>query len=174
MDSILYQDLRTRSIAEHRLTDRNIAVLGQVAGRTHGGGRTNENRERMVGKQELELPRTAARFSSCLPVICSERCLLALPIRFWRVQLHSRRTDPFDTSSTPRRGILASMRRRHFIVTTAAAFVQATTSSQPQTYVYKKVAGCELKLDVLGAPGSGLKPVAIWIHGGTGLIRGNL
>jgi acetyl esterase/lipase len=58
------------------------------------------------------------------------------------------------------------------MVTTAAAFVQAAPSSQPQTYVYKKVAGCEIKLDVFGAPGGGLKPVAIWIHGGA-LIFGS-
>lgn len=63
------------------------------------------------------------------------------------------------------------MRRRQFIATTAAAFVQGAPSSQPQTYIYKKADGCEIKLDVFGVPSSGLKPVAIWIHGGA-LILG--
>jgi acetyl esterase/lipase len=64
------------------------------------------------------------------------------------------------------------MHRRQFIVTTAAAFVHAAPSSQPQTFVYKKVGGCEIKLDVFAAPGRGPKPMAVWIHGGA-LIFGS-
>ncbi len=63
------------------------------------------------------------------------------------------------------------MRRRNFFLTTGAAILRAAPSS-PQTYVYKKVAGCEIKLDVFDGAGSGPKPVAVWIHGGA-LIFGS-
>ncbi len=54
----------------------------------------------------------------------------------------------------------------------AGATLMRADSVEPQTFVYKKVAGCEIKVDVFGAPGSGLKPVAVWIHGGA-LIMGS-
>ena len=63
------------------------------------------------------------------------------------------------------------MQRRHFIVTAAAAFLRAAPA-EPQTFVYKKVADCEIKADAFGIPASGRKPAAVWIHGGA-LISGS-
>jgi len=63
------------------------------------------------------------------------------------------------------------MRRREMILATTAALVGAAPH-QPQTFTYKKLAGCEIKLDVFRAPGNAPKPVAVWIHGGA-LIFGS-
>jgi acetyl esterase/lipase len=41
-----------------------------------------------------------------------------------------------------------------------------------ETYDYKIIDGCRIKLDVFGAPRDGARPVVIWIHGGA-LIMGN-
>ena len=41
-----------------------------------------------------------------------------------------------------------------------------------ETYVYKAVADCEIKVDVIGASPGASKPCVIWIHGG-GLIFGS-
>src|SRR4051812_39566007 len=63
------------------------------------------------------------------------------------------------------------MRRRHFMVKTAAAFLQPGRA-EPQTFVYRTVADCELKVDVFAIPSSGRKPLAVWIDGGA-LIFGS-
>jgi acetyl esterase/lipase len=63
------------------------------------------------------------------------------------------------------------MRRREFIGSAAAALVQAAPVD-PQTFVYKSVPGCEIKADVFGMAATGVKPVAVWIHGGA-LIMGS-
>lgn len=63
------------------------------------------------------------------------------------------------------------MKRRQFVVSGAAAFLRAAPA-EPQTFVYKRAAGCEIKADVFGVPPSGRKPVAVWIHGGA-LISGS-
>jgi acetyl esterase/lipase len=63
------------------------------------------------------------------------------------------------------------MRRRQFMVTAAAALLRAAPP-EPQTFVYKKVADFQIKVDVFAMPGSGRKPVAVWIHGGA-LIFGS-
>jgi acetyl esterase/lipase len=42
----------------------------------------------------------------------------------------------------------------------------------PETYVYKVVDGCRIKLDVHGARRDGKRPVVVWIHGGA-LIMGH-
>jgi acetyl esterase/lipase len=63
------------------------------------------------------------------------------------------------------------MRRREMIALSTAALLRAA-SSEPQTFTYKKVAGCEIKLGVFSAPGNTPKPVAVWIHGGA-LIFGS-
>jgi len=57
------------------------------------------------------------------------------------------------------------------MVTAAAALLRAAPP-KPQTFVYKKVADCQIKVDVFAIPGSGRKPVAVWIHGGA-LIFGS-
>jgi carboxylesterase type B len=57
------------------------------------------------------------------------------------------------------------------MVTAAAALLRAAPP-KPQTFVYKKVADCQIKVDVFAMPGSGRKPVAVWIHGGA-LIFGS-
>lgn len=67
--------------------------------------------------------------------------------------------------------MLTPMLRRQFMATTAAACLRAAPP-EPRTFVYKKVADCEIKLDVFGAPGSVSNPVAVWIHGGA-LIFGS-
>lgn len=41
-----------------------------------------------------------------------------------------------------------------------------------ETYDYKVVDGCRIKLDVHGAPRDGARPVVVWIHGGA-LIMGH-
>jgi acetyl esterase/lipase len=41
-----------------------------------------------------------------------------------------------------------------------------------ETYDYKVVDGCRIKLDVHGVPGDGARPVVVWIHGGA-LIMGH-
>src|SRR4051794_34766251 len=41
-----------------------------------------------------------------------------------------------------------------------------------ETYVYKEVDGCRIKLDVHRAPGHEVRPVVVWIHGGA-LIMGH-
>jgi acetyl esterase/lipase len=50
----------------------------------------------------------------------------------------------------------------------------ALLSAQPpkQTYTYKTVADCKIQADVYRAPGDGVRPVILWIHGGA-LIMGN-
>lgn len=66
---------------------------------------------------------------------------------------------------------LDSMLRRQFIATAAAACLRAQPS-EPETHVYKKIAGCEIKLDAFSALANDPKPVAVWIHGGA-LIFGS-
>jgi acetyl esterase/lipase len=57
------------------------------------------------------------------------------------------------------------------MVATVAAFLRAAPS-EPQTFVYKKVADCPIKVDVFARHRNGRKPVAVWIHGGA-LIFGS-
>src|SRR5690242_4904543 len=73
--------------------------------------------------------------------------------------------------NAPNRDMFTLMRRRHFMVTAAAAVLRAAPS-EPQTFVYKSVADCEVKVDVFATVGNGRKPVAVWIHGGA-LIFGS-
>jgi acetyl esterase/lipase len=69
------------------------------------------------------------------------------------------------------------MKRRHFVISlcSAAAFrhgIHAEQESEPRTFVYKSVDGCNVKADVWGMVRSGSRPVAMWIHGGA-LIMGS-
>ena len=64
------------------------------------------------------------------------------------------------------------MHRRYFLVSAAAAALLRAEPSEPRTFVYKRVAGCEIKADVYGAPTGRSQPVAVWIHGGA-LIFGS-
>jgi acetyl esterase/lipase len=63
------------------------------------------------------------------------------------------------------------MQRRCFVLSAGGALLGAAPT-EPQTFVYKKVAGCEIRADVFGVPAGGRKPVAVWIHGGA-LISGS-
>jgi acetyl esterase/lipase len=63
------------------------------------------------------------------------------------------------------------MQRRGFVLSAAAALLRAAPA-EPQTFVYKKVGGCEIKADVFGVAASGRNPAAVWIHGGA-LIMGS-
>jgi len=56
----------------------------------------------------------------------------------------------------------------------ALLLTSALLSAQPlkQTYTYKTVADCKIQADVHRAPGDGVRPVILWIHGGA-LIMGN-
>ena len=47
-------------------------------------------------------------------------------------------------------------------------------SAQPpkQTYTYKVAGDCKIQADAYRAPGEGVRPVILWIHGGA-LIMGN-
>ena len=64
------------------------------------------------------------------------------------------------------------MHRRHFVLSSAAASIVRAAPDDPQTFVYKQAQGCDIKADVFGAPSTGSKPVATWIHGGA-LISGS-
>jgi acetyl esterase/lipase len=44
--------------------------------------------------------------------------------------------------------------------------------SATETFTYKTVGGCQIKLDVYGAAAGAPRPLAVWIHGGA-LIMGN-
>jgi acetyl esterase/lipase len=50
----------------------------------------------------------------------------------------------------------------------------AFLSAQPpkHTYTYKVVGDCKTQADAYRAPGDGVRPVILWIHGGA-LIMGN-
>ena len=52
--------------------------------------------------------------------------------------------------------------------------ISALLPAQPvkHTYTYKTVPGCNIQADVYRAPGDGVRPVILWIHGGA-LIMGN-
>ena len=63
------------------------------------------------------------------------------------------------------------MHRRDFLLTAAAPVLRAQ-SEQPQTFVYKKAAGCDIQADVFGMASAGRQPVVVWIHGGA-LIMGS-
>jgi acetyl esterase/lipase len=64
------------------------------------------------------------------------------------------------------------MHRRQFLISASAMGLLSVAPEEPQTIIYKKVDGCEIKADVYGAPAIGRKPVAVWIHGGA-LISGS-
>jgi acetyl esterase/lipase len=64
------------------------------------------------------------------------------------------------------------MHRRHFVASTTAAALLRGATEEPQTFVYKRARGCDIKADLFGVPASGRKPVAVWIHGGA-LISGS-
>ena len=64
------------------------------------------------------------------------------------------------------------MNRRQFLVSATAAPLLRGAAGEPQTFVYKQAAGCDIKADVFGLPASGRKPAAVWIHGGA-LISGS-
>ena len=63
------------------------------------------------------------------------------------------------------------MLRRHFGFAALAA-AQSAQPPQPETFVYKKVASHEIKLDLWPALAAGRLPAAVWIHGGA-LIMGS-
>jgi acetyl esterase/lipase len=50
-------------------------------------------------------------------------------------------------------------------------FLQSEEKFNKQTYTFKTVDKCEIKADVYRAPGEGVRPVVVWIHGGA-LITG--
>ncbi len=64
------------------------------------------------------------------------------------------------------------MHRRQFALSAAAAALLRAAPEEPQTLVYKKMGGCDIKADIFGAPAVGRKPVTVWIHGGA-LISGS-
>src|SRR5690242_11997639 len=64
------------------------------------------------------------------------------------------------------------MQRRQFLVAAAGAALVQGAAAEPQTFVYKKAGGCEIKADVFGSEVGPRKPVAVWIHGGA-LILGS-
>jgi acetyl esterase/lipase len=64
------------------------------------------------------------------------------------------------------------MNRRLFVLSATSASVLQAAPEEPQTFVYKSVARCDVKADVFGVPSSGQKPTAVWIHGGA-LISGS-
>jgi acetyl esterase/lipase len=64
------------------------------------------------------------------------------------------------------------MQRRRFVISAAAALLPGAPPPDPQTHVYKNVAGCRIQADVFPAGGDGPKPAAVWIHGGA-LISGS-
>lgn len=50
-------------------------------------------------------------------------------------------------------------------------FLLSEEKSIKQTYTYKTVEQCDIKADIYRAPGDGIRPVVVWIHGGA-LITG--
>src|SRR5437867_2321277 len=64
------------------------------------------------------------------------------------------------------------MRRRQFLVSATGAALRRGAAAEPQTFLYKKADGCELKADVFGSGTGARKPVAVWIHG-VALIQGS-
>lgn len=67
---------------------------------------------------------------------------------------------------------LRAMNRRQFLFSTVTASLLPAANEEPQSFVYKKAGGCEIKADIFGALAAGRKPVAVWIHGGA-LIMGS-
>jgi acetyl esterase/lipase len=63
------------------------------------------------------------------------------------------------------------MDRRRFLGSAGAAAL-VPPAPEPQTFVYKEQGGHPIKADVFGAPATGRKPLAVWIHGGA-LIMGS-
>jgi acetyl esterase/lipase len=64
------------------------------------------------------------------------------------------------------------MHRRQFVISASASALLRAAPAEPQTFVYKKVSGCEIRADIFGTPERGRKPIAVWIHGGA-LISGS-
>ncbi|MCC6858689.1 MAG: alpha/beta hydrolase [Bryobacterales bacterium] len=64
------------------------------------------------------------------------------------------------------------MRRREILLAPFAARLRSAEPEQPSTFPYKRVDGCEVRLDVYAGPPGDAAPVAVWIHGGA-LIMGS-
>ncbi|MFN0167643.1 MAG: alpha/beta hydrolase [Bryobacteraceae bacterium] len=64
------------------------------------------------------------------------------------------------------------MNRRQFLFSAMAASAEGADAPQPQTHIYKRAAGCEIKADVWGSGDGAPRPLAVWIHGGA-LIGGS-
>jgi acetyl esterase/lipase len=63
------------------------------------------------------------------------------------------------------------MAMRLALVAALAVLLAAGQDVDKQTHVYKNAGGCAIRLDVIRPPGSQVRPVIFWIHGGA-LIMG--